>query len=68
MINRDQPVFVLVGARVYEVTRAFAGHDAEHRANAFTATNPEHGVISVNKTDHDEIIYLARLDDKGRTP
>lgn len=66
VINRNQQVFILVGARVYEVTQIFC--DAR-KANAFLALNPDQGVIAVNQAmDTPEVIFLAKLNDKGRTP
>lgn len=65
MIGRDRQVFVLVGARVYEVTAIFC--DAG-KANAHIAEHPDQGVIAVNESAGNMVIFLAKLNDKGKAP
>lgn len=65
MIKRDRQVFVLVGARVYEVTAIFCDPG---KANDHMAVHRDQGVIAVDETDGNTVIFLAQLTDKGRTP
>lgn len=63
MINRNQQVFILVGARVYEVSAIFC--DAS-KANDYMSQHPDEGVIAVNEAAGSQVIFLAKLSDKGK--
>jgi hypothetical protein len=65
MLNRNHQVFILVGAKVYEVTAIFC--DAS-KANAHVAAHPDQGVIALNEVDGSEVIFLAKLNDTGKAP